>query len=44
MERSANRFVEAASGQARDLKGTVKLTTEEIYAQGLLAPFLRELG
>ena len=43
VERSANRFVEAASGQARDLKGTVKLTTEDIYAQGLLAPILREL-
>jgi len=43
VELSANRFVEAASGQARDLKGTVKLTTEEIYAQGLLAPILREL-
>ena len=43
VERSANRFVEAAAGQGRELKGTVKITTEEIYAQGLLAPMLRDL-
>lgn len=43
VEQSATSFAEAAAGHARDLRGTVRITTEEIYAQGLLAPLLREL-
>lgn len=43
VERSVNGFAEAASAQARDLSGTVKVTTEEVYAITLLAPILREL-
>jgi len=43
VQRTAEDFAKSASGQARDLKGTVKITTEEIYAQGLLAPLLRDL-
>jgi len=43
VEVSANQFAEAASGHSRDFKGTVKITTEEIYAVTLLAPILREL-
>ena len=43
VEASANLFGDAASAHSRDLKGTVKITTEEIYAVTLLAPFLPEL-
>lgn len=43
VETSADAFAEAAGAQARDLSGTVKLTTEEIYAATLLAPLLPEL-
>ena len=43
VERSAQGFAEAASVYARDLRGTVRITTEEIYAQTLLSPLLREL-
>lgn len=43
VEASANGFGEAASAQSRDLRGTVKLTTEEVYAITLLAPIMREL-
>lgn len=43
VEASANIFADAASAHSRDFKGTVKITTEEIYAATLLAPFLREL-
>ena len=34
---------DAAAAQSRDFSGTVKLTTEEVYAITLLAPILREL-
>jgi DNA-binding transcriptional LysR family regulator len=43
VERAANGFAEAAAGHGRDLSGTVKITTEEVYAITLLAPLLREL-
>ena len=40
---AADAFAEAAAAQSRDISGTVKITTEEIYAITLLAPLLREL-
>ncbi len=43
VEASAERFAEAAASQARDAQGTVRITSEEIYTQGLIAPLLREL-
>ena len=43
VESAASEFSEAASAQSRDVSGTVKITTEEIYAITLLAPLLREL-
>jgi DNA-binding transcriptional LysR family regulator len=43
VEASAGAFSEAAAAYARNLSGTVRITTEEIYAQVLLTPLLREL-
>jgi DNA-binding transcriptional LysR family regulator len=43
VENAANSFAEAASAQSRDVSGTVKITTEEVYAITLLTPLLREL-
>ena len=43
VEASTGRFAEAAAAHARDLGGSVRITTEDIYAMGLIAPFLREL-
>ena len=43
VEAAANRFAEAAAAQSRDVSGTVKVTTEEVYAITVLAPILREL-
>ena len=43
VEQAANAFSDAASAQSRAVSGTVKITTEEIYAITLLAPLLREL-
>jgi DNA-binding transcriptional LysR family regulator len=43
VEVSAEAFYEAASVHARDLSGTVRITTEEIFATGLIAPLLKEL-
>lgn len=43
VENSAAQFGEAASAQARNLSGSVKLTTEEIFAVALLPPLLTEL-
>ena len=43
VESSATSFADAAAAQSRNLHGTVKLTTEEVYAITLLAPILREL-
>ena len=43
VEAGADAFVEAAGAHSRDSSGTVRITSEEIYAQGLIAPHLREL-
>ena len=43
VEASAERFAEAAASQARDAQGTVRITSEDIYTQGLIAPMLRDL-
>ena len=43
LELAANGFAEAAAGQARDLSGRVRITTEEVYAITLLASLLPEL-
>ena len=43
VDAAANGLGEAASGYARDLSGTVRLTTEEIFANTVLGPLLREL-
>ncbi len=43
VEQAADAFVDAASAQSRDLSGSVKITTEEVYAITLLTPMLREL-
>ena len=36
-------FTDAAASQAREISGTVKVTTAEIYAVTVLAPILRDL-
>ena len=43
VEQSALSFEQSAYQLAREIKGIVRITSEEIYTQGLLAPFLREL-
>jgi DNA-binding transcriptional LysR family regulator len=43
VERAASGFVEASAAIARDTKGTVRITTQEIFAVTLLAPMLAEL-
>lgn len=43
VELSAEAFAESASAGARDLTGTVRITSEEIYALSLISPLLREL-
>ena len=43
VETAASGFGEAAAAQVRDVSGTVRLTTEEIFANTLLGPWLREL-
>src|SRR5438552_3716169 len=43
VESAATAFSDAASAQSRDVSGTVKITTEEVYAITLLTPLLREL-
>ena len=43
VEHAATGFGEAAAAQARDVSGTVRLTTEEIFAHTLLSPMLRDL-
>jgi DNA-binding transcriptional LysR family regulator len=40
---AATAFTEAAAANARDISGTVRITTQEIFAVTLLAPMLREL-
>ena len=43
VEASATGFTEAAAAQVRDLTGTVRITSEDIYGTGLLSPLLRDL-
>lgn len=43
VDAAASGLSEAAAGHARDLSGTVRLTTEEIFAYTVLGPMLREL-
>ncbi len=43
VEAAAISFDAAAAAQSRDVRGTVRLTTEEIFANTLLGPMLREL-
>ena len=43
VESALNSFADAASAHSRDVSGTVKITTEEVYAITILAPLLREL-
>lgn len=43
VEAAAGAFAETAAAQTREISGTVKLTTEEIYAVTVLAPILRDL-
>jgi DNA-binding transcriptional LysR family regulator len=43
VETSAIGFADAAAAQSRDISGTVKVTTEEVYSITLLAGILREL-
>lgn len=40
---AATGFADAAAAEARDTSGTVRITTQEIFAVSLLAPMLREL-
>ncbi len=40
---AARLFEDAAAAHSRELRGTVKITTEEVYAITLLTPMLREL-
>ncbi|MBA3666431.1 MAG: LysR family transcriptional regulator [Sphingomonas sp.] len=43
MSKAADGFAEAAAAEARNVSGTVRLTTEEIFAHALLTPMLAEL-
>ena len=43
VEASAEAFADSASARARDLTGTVRITSEEIYALSLISPLLRDL-
>ena len=43
VEAALSGFSEAAAAQSRNVSGTVKITTEEVYAITLLAPILTEL-
>jgi DNA-binding transcriptional LysR family regulator len=44
VEVAAKSFSQAAQSRQRDLGGTVKITTEEIVAVGLLGPILKEIA
>lgn len=43
VEAATDGFSEAASASSRDVTGTVRITTEEIFANALLGPLLPEL-
>ena len=43
VESSASAFLEAAAAHGRELRGIVRITTDEIFATTLLPPILRDL-
>lgn len=43
MQTAAERFGDAAASQVRDISGTVRVTTMELYAITVLGPILRDL-
>jgi DNA-binding transcriptional LysR family regulator len=43
VDSAVNAFAEAAAAEKRDTSGTVRITTQEVFAVTLLAPMLREL-
>lgn len=43
VESAASGFADAAAAQVRDTSGTVRITTQEIFINTLLAPMLKEL-
>jgi len=43
VESSARSFTEAAAAHSREISGTVRITSEDIYGTGLLSPLLRDL-
>lgn len=43
VEDGATAFSEAAAAHARELSGSVRITSEEIYAMALISPLLRDL-
>jgi DNA-binding transcriptional LysR family regulator len=43
VEAEMQQFADAAGARTREVGGKVRITTEDIYAMGLLAPLLREL-
>ena len=43
VEREVQQFADAAGARTRELKGTVRITTEEVYAVTILAPMLLDL-
>jgi DNA-binding transcriptional LysR family regulator len=43
VEASAAAFAEEAAAYGRDISGTVRITSEDIYGNGLLSPLLRDL-
>src|SRR3982750_1641280 len=43
VELAATGFIDAAAARTRDLRGTVKISAEEIFATTLMTPMLREL-
>ena len=43
VEAAASAFSDAANAHVRDLSGTVRVTSEEVYATCLISPLMREL-
>src|SRR5688572_6612954 len=43
VEQSADAFAEVAAANARDMSGSVRITTEEILGMSLISPLLRDL-
>ena len=44
VERAANGFGQAAGSRLRDIAGSVRITTDEIFAVGMLGPMLKEIA